>query len=766
MAGAASSVWRMSHTQFIEHLRHTAARPRDGEALHAWALKTGAASHAAVSNSLITFYCSLSQPLLHAAFAVFADIPHAARDVASWNSLLNPLSRHRPLAALSHFRSLLSSSSAADDVLPSPHSFAAAFTAAARVPCASAGAAAHALACKLASSGGSGNVFVSTALLNMYCKLGMTCDARRVFDEMPFRNAVSWTAMVSGYAAGKCSEEAFELFRLILLECPLEKNEFVTTAVLSAVSVPSGLHMGVQVHGLVVKDGLVGFVSVENSLVTMYAKGEYMDAAQQVFEASKERNSITWSAMITGHAQNGEAESAARMFLQMHAAGFSPTEFTFVGVLNACSDMGAVVLGKQAHSLMVKLGFEMQVYVKSALVDMYAKCGCIGDARDGFLQLYDVDDVVLWTAMIAGHVQNGEHEEAMMLYAKMDKEGIMPSNLTITSVLRACACLAALEPGRQLHAQILKFGFGLGGSVGSALSTMYSKCGNLEDGMAVFRRMPDRDVIAWNSIISGFSQNGCGNGALDLFEEMKLEGTAPDYITFINVLCACSHMGLVDRGWIYFRSMTKDYGLTPRLDHYACMVDMLSRAGLLKEAKEFIESITIDHGTCLWRIVLGSCRSLRDFDVGAYAGERLMELGTEDSSAYILLSNIYASQRKWSDVERVRHLMRLRGVNKDPGCSWVELNSRVNVFVVGEQHQHPEAENISAELMRLAKHMKDEGYRQTSHFSFSEELIVPGEYPEDDQLELLGGQSGVGKAAPSFQNILPFPSTECRGYGH
>ncbi|TVU00118.1 hypothetical protein EJB05_54486, partial [Eragrostis curvula] len=169
--------------------------------------------------------------------------------------------------------------------------------------------------------------------------------------------------------------------------------------------------------------------------------------------------------------------------------------------------------------------------------------------------------------------------------------------------------------------------------------------------------------------------------------------------------------------------MTKDYGLTPRLDHYACMVDMLSRAGLLKEAKEFIESITIDHGTCLWRIVLGSCRSLRDFDVGAYAGERLMELGTEDSSAYILLSNIYASQRKWSDVERVRDLMRLRGVNKDPGCSWVELNSRVNVFVVGEQHQHPEAENISAELMRLAKHMKDEGYRQTSQFSFSEELI-------------------------------------------
>jgi pentatricopeptide repeat protein len=219
----------------------------------------------------------------------------------------------------------------------------------------------------------------------------------------------------------------------------------------------------------------------------------------------------------------------------------------------------------------------------------------------------------------------------------------MPSNLTITSVLRACACFAALEPGKQLHAQILKFGFGLGGSVGSALSTMYSKCGNLEDGMAIFRRMPDRDAIA---IISGFPKHGCGNGALELFEEMKLEGTAPDHITFINVLCACSHLGLVDRGWNYFGSMTKDYGLTPGLDHYACMVDILSCAGLLEEAKEFIESITIDHGTCLWRIVLGACHSLRDLDVGEYAGEQLMELHTEDSSAYILLSNIYASQKK------------------------------------------------------------------------------------------------------------------------
>ncbi|XP_006644178.2 pentatricopeptide repeat-containing protein At2g33680 [Oryza brachyantha] len=717
---------RMSHTQFIELLRRRASCPRHGEALHAWALKSGAASHAPVANSLIGFYASLPRPLLPAAFAVFDEVPPAARDVASWNSLLNPLSRHSPLHALSHFRSMLSSST----VLPSPHSFAAAFTAAARAACLSAGTAAHALACKIPSVS---NVYVSTSLLNMYCKLGIVSDARKVFDEMPQHNSFSWSSMVAGYAADKCSVEAFDLFRLMLEECPSEKSEFVVTAVLSAVSVPFGLLMGVQMHGLTVKDGLLDFVSVENSLVTMYAKAECMGDALHVFESSRERNSITWSAMVTGYAQNGESDSAISMFSQMHAAGFSPTGFTLVGLLNACSDLGALAVGKQAHNLMVKLGFEVQIYVKSALVDMYAKCGCIGDAKEGFDQLYEVD-TVLWTAMVAGHVQNGEHEEALTLYARMDKEGIIPSYLTIVSALKACSDIAALEPGKQLHTQILKFGLGLGAPVGSALSTMYSKCGSLEDGMSVFRRMPARDVIAWNSIISGFSQNGCGNGALDLFEEMKMEGTIPDHITFINILCACSHMGLVDRGWEYFRSMVKDYGLIPWLDHYACMVDILSRAGMLKEAKDFIDSITIDHGTCLWRIVLGACRSLRDFDVGAYAGERLMELGTGDSSAYILLSNIYASQRKWNDVERVRHLMRLRGINKDPGCSWVELNSQVHVFVVGEQ-QHPEAENINVELRRLAKHMKEEGYHPTSNFSFDEELDPLAEHYEEDQLE-------------------------------
>ena len=289
----------------------------------------------------------------------------------------------------------------------------------------------------------------------------------------------------------------------------------------------------------------------------------------------------------------------------------------------------------------------------------------------------------------------------------------MPNELTMASVLKACSSLAALEQGKQVHACTVKYGMGLEISIGSALSTMYAKCGSFEDGNLVFRRMPTRDAISWNAMISGLSHNGHGNEALELFEEMLLEGTKPDSVTFVNVLSACSHMGLVDRGWVYYSMMFDEFGIEPKVEHYACMVDILSRAGKLKEAKEFIESATIDHGMCLWRILLGACRNYRNYELGAYAGEKLMELGSQESSAYVLLSSIYTALGMKEDVERVMRLMKLRGVSKEPGCSWIELKSGVHVFVVGDE-LHPQIGDIRGEIRRLSKHMKYEGYLPTS----------------------------------------------------
>lgn len=564
---------------------------------------------------------------------------------------------------------------------------------------------AHCVAIKM---GDFGNVFVGCSVLNMYCKVGCLMDGRKVFDKMPERNSVSWAAMISGYAIQRLALETMGLFKDMVFLGEVGVNEFILTSVLSALTLPELVVSGKQVHCLAVKNGLLCIVSVGNAMVTMYAKCGTLDDALRTFELLSDKNAITWSAMITGFAQSGDSEKALRLFSKMHFSMMSPSEYTLVGVLNACSDLGAAREGKQVHGYLVKLGFESQIYIMTALVDMYAKSNCILDARRGFDYL-QAPDIVLWTSMIGGYVQNGENEVALSLYCKMQAAGILPNELTMTSVIKACSSLAALEQGKQVHARIIKYGFSLEVPVGSALTTMYAKCGCRDDGDLIFRRTNVRDVISWNSMISGLAQNGYGNEALDLFEDMRLEGTKPDHVTFVNVLSACSHMGLVDRGWIYLKMMTNEFWLVPKLEHYACMVDLLSRAGKLLEAKDFIESISIDHGLCLWRILLSACRNYRDYELGAYAGEKLMELGSQESSAYVLLSSIYTALDKKDDVERVRKMMSLRGVNKEPGCSWIELKSQVHVFVVGDQ-LHPQIKEIRRELQILSKFIEEERY--------------------------------------------------------
>lgn len=593
-------------------------------------------------------------------------------------------------------------------MLPNAHTYAGVFTAVSNFSGTSGGQQAHALAIKTESFY---DVFVGSSLLNMYCKGGLVKEARKLFDRMPERNSVSWATMISGYAIQKLALEALEVFELMRKEGSACQSEFVFTSALSALAVSDCLNTGRQIHCLAVKVGLLMFTSVENALVTMYAKCGSLNDALQTFEFSDHKNSITWSAMITGYAQSGDSLNSLLLFSKMHFSGVQPSEFTLVGVINACSDFGSVEEGQQVHGYMLKLGYESQIFIVTALVDMYAKCGSIVDARKGFDYLQEAD-IVLWTSMIGGYVQNGENEEALSLFGRMQKMGILANELTMASVLKACSSLAALEQGKQIHACAIKHGFNLEVPIGSALMTMYAKCGSLEDGNLVFKRMSSRDVVSWNAMISGLSQNGRGHEALEVFEDMLVEGTKPDYVTFVNILSACSHMGLVERGWAYFNMMSNNFGIVPRIEHYACMVDILSRAGRLNQTKKFIESAKIDHGMCLWRILLSACKNYRNYELGAYAGEKLMELGSQESSAYVLLSSIYTALGRLEDVERVMRMMKLRGISKEPGCSWIQVRSNVHVFVVGDQ-MHPQIEEIRAEMRSLSKQMKDEGYKPT-----------------------------------------------------
>ncbi|KAK2424281.1 pentatricopeptide repeat-containing protein, mitochondrial [Trifolium repens] len=674
-----------------------------GRTLHARILKNGSISSIYVANTLFNLYAK-SGYLSHA-FILFDSIDDNQKDVVSWNSLINAFSQHHSPSSYSFAINLFRRMMRNSNVVPNAHTLAGVFSAASNLSDVFAGRQAHSVAVKV---GCSSDVYVGSSLLNMYCKTGFVFDARKLFDKMPNRNTVSWATMISGYASRDLADKAIEVFELMRREEEVE-NEFAFTSVLSALTSDVFVRTGRQVHSLAIKNGLLLIVSVANALVTMYAKCGSLDDAVRTFEFSGDKNSITWSAMVTGYAQSGDSDKALKLFNSMHSSGALPSEFTLVGAINACSDLCAVVEGKQLHGFAFKLGFGLQLYVLSALVDMYAKCGSLADARKGF-ECIQQPDVVLWTSIITGYVQNGDYEGALNLYGKMQMERVIPNELTMASVLKACSSLAALDQGKQMHARIIKYGFKLEVPIGSALSAMYAKCGSLDDGYLIFWRMPTRDVISWNAMISGLSQNGHGNKALELFEEMLLEGIKPDPVTFVNLLSACSHMGLVDKGWGYFKMMFDQFNIAPTVEHYACMVDILSRAGKLNEAKEFIESATVDHGLCLWRILLGACKNHRNYELGIYAGEKLMELGSPESSAYVLLSSIYTALGEFEDVERVRRMMKARGVNKEPGCSWIELKSLVHVFVVGD-NMHPQIDEIRLELRLLTKLMKDEGYQ-------------------------------------------------------
>ncbi|KAL6502632.1 hypothetical protein OROHE_024285 [Orobanche hederae] len=709
-----SALWPQSHHLFTK-LRHFTDRKslNNGKTIHGHLLKTGAFPACAfLSNALLNFYAKCR--LFFEAGLIFDEVP-CKENAVSWNVLINNYSQtglvRYSFSALQLFKQMLWHRS-----LPNSHTFAGVFSSAAVLEDAGMAHQAHCFVVKLV---GSGDVFVSSSMLNVYCKLGFLDESRKVFDEMPERNSVTWSTMISGYASQRLANEALMIFREMLSGGEEETTEFVFTSVLSAFTSQEFVGMGNQVHCLAIKNGLAGIVSVGNAVVTMYAKCGSLTDAVKVFELSTNKNSITWSALITGYAQSGDGDKALILFQEMHSSGMTPSEYTLVGVLNACSDTAEINMGNEVHAYSVKLGFESQMYIMTALIHMYARCGFIVEAQKGFDYLHDAD-IVLWTSMIGGYVQNGDNESAFNLYCKMQMEGVFPNELTMASVLKACSSLSALEQGKQVHAHVVKNGFSLEVPIGSALSTMYAKCGSLEDGYAVFNRMPARDVVSWNAMISGLSQNGFGLEAINLFEQMQVEGARPDDVTFVNILSACSHMGLVDKGREYFQLMSENFGIVPKVEHYACMVDILGRAGKLQEAKEFIDSADIDHGLYLWRILLSACRNHRDYELGAYAGEKLMELESQESSAYVLLSSIYSAKGRLDDVERVRRIMSMRGISKEPGCSWIELKSKVHVFVVGDM-LHPEIKDIRDELWRLSRLTKDDEVSLVDFCSISEE---------------------------------------------
>ncbi|KAK9265428.1 hypothetical protein L1049_003553 [Liquidambar formosana] len=509
------------------------------------------------------------------------------------------------------------------------------------------------------------------------------------------------------------------------------------------------LKLGQQIHAHMALRGIEPNSFVGAKMVAMYASSGDLDSAIVVFDRIINPSSLLFNSIIRAYTLYGFAEKTIGSYIRMHRLGLRADNFTFPFVLKSCVVLSSRWMGKCVHGQSLRIGLEFDLYVGNSLIDMYVKCGDISDAhklfdimpaRDvsswnvliaGYMKDGEINvavdlfermpnrNIVSWTAMISGYTQNGLAEQALDLFDEMLQEGseVKPNWVTVMSILPACAHSAALERGRSIHNFASRIGLNSNSSVQTALVAMYAKCGSLVDAHHCFEKIRhnEKSLIAWNTMITAYASHGCGMESVSTFEDMIRAGIQPDGITFLGLLSGCSHCGLVDVGLKYFNCMSVVYSVEPRVEHYACVVDLLGRAGRLVEAMELIDQMPMQAGPSIWGAMLAACRSHRNLEIAEVAARKLFVLEPDNSGNYVLLSNMYAEVGMWEEVKNLRAILKCQGMKKSPGGSWIEINGKAHLFLGGDT-SHPQAKEIYMLLEALPEKIKAAGYIPDTSF--------------------------------------------------
>ncbi|XP_034681339.1 pentatricopeptide repeat-containing protein At4g33990-like [Vitis riparia] len=552
------------------------------------------------------------------------------------------------------------------------------------------------------------DVFVAASLIHMYSRFGFVGIARSLFDDMPFRDMGSWNAMISGLIQNGNAAEALDVLDEMRLE-GINMDSVTVASILPVCAQLGDISTATLVHLYVIKHGLEFELFVSNALINMYAKFGNLGDAQKVFQQMFLRDVVSWNSIIAAYEQNDDPVTAHGFFVKMQLKGLEPDLLTLVSLASIAAQSRDYKNSRSVHGFIMRRGWLVEaVVIGNAVMDMYAKLGVIDSAHKVF-KLIPVKDVVSWNTLISGYTQNGLASEAIEVYRMMEEcREIKLNQGTWVSILAAYAHVGALQQGMRIHGQLIKTNLHLDVFVGTCLIDLYGKCGRLVDAMCLFYQVPRESSVPWNVIISCHGIHGHGEKALKLFREMQDKGVKPDHVTFISLLSACSHSGLVDEGKWFFHLM-QEYGIKPSLKHYGCMVDLLGRAGFLEMAYDFIKDMPLHPDASIWGALLGACRIHGNIELGKFASDRLFEVDSENVGYYVLLSNIYANVGKWEGVDKVRSLARERGLKKTPGWSSIEVNRRVDIFYTGNQ-SHPKCKEIYAELRILTAKMKSLGY--------------------------------------------------------
>ncbi|KAG9458747.1 hypothetical protein H6P81_003255 [Aristolochia fimbriata] len=515
---------------------------------------------------------------------------------------------------------------------------------------------------------------LSIKLMRAYAACGHPSATRQVFDETVHRNVVFFNVMIRSYVNNELYQEALLLFKNMGMH-GTKPDHYTYPCALKACSGLEDLSVGLQIHNTVIRVGLDTNLFVGNALIFMYAKNSQLADAQRVFSGMPAKDIVTWNSMVAGFAQNGMFSEALDLCKEMESKKQDPDAGTMASLLPAVTN---------------------------------TEPGNVSFVRKMFDKM-PRKSLISWNAMIAIYVNNGMASEAVELYSQMEALGVETDPVTLASVLPACGDLSALAQGKHIHEYIKRKKFSMNIFLDNALVDMYAKCGCLKAAREVFDQMRARDVVSWTSMISAYGMHGKGQEAVRLFRMMLESGLKPDYIAFVSILSACSHSGLLGDGRFYYKCMMDDYKIVPRIEHFACMVDLLGRAGQVEEAYEFIKQMPVEPNERVWGALLGACRVYSNESIGLAAADQLFRLVPEQAGYYVLLSNIYAKAGRWDAVTSVRNIMKRLGIKKLPGSSNVELGNKVYTFLVGDR-SHPQSCEIYAKLDILVGKMKEMGY--------------------------------------------------------
>ncbi|CAN6438822.1 unnamed protein product [Victoria cruziana] len=575
------------------------------------------------------------------------------------------------------------------------------------------------------------DVYVASSLINLYGKCGAAWDAHKVFEEMPYRDVGSWNSMISGFCQNGLASEAFFAFEQMITRNQ-HLDSITVASILPAVAPLGDIVRGKSIHVYVIKHGLDFDTFVSNALIDMYAKSGCIRDARRVFDELRTKDLVSWNAVIAAYEQEGDPVSAVQFFYEMKAACFSPDMLTLVSLASICAQLGDGRFGKSVHNYVVRKEYGYLTFVSNAVVDMYGKLGMVADASRVFDNM-NAKDVISWNSLITGNTQNGLANEAFALYHRMQEKGVQFDQGTLVSVLPACSHLGAVRKGTCIHGRSIKMGLHSDLFVTTCLIDMYAKCGKLEEALHLFEEVPKRSSFPWNVIMCGLGLHGYGEKTLELFERMQKQEAEPDQVTFVSILSSCSHAGLVDQGQTFFNLMSHEYGIVPNLRHYACMVDLFGRSGKLDLAYDFIMKMPVKPDASVWGALLGACRIHGNLELGRIASAHVFELDPENVGYYVLMSNMYATERRWEGVNNLRTLATDMGLRKTPGWSSIEVNNNIHVFYTGNR-SHPQTEEIYAEMTSLLVKIKNIGY--TPDFS-----CVLQDVEEDEKEHILSSHS-------------------------